>query len=105
MEAALVVPADIGIDTLYGKVHLGETPCGVIDFLPVDGDVVPPSAMLLDELLRLHEHAARAAAGVVDAPLVWLQKFDQRAHHRAGREELATALALRTGEAREKVLV
>ena len=35
-----------------------------------DRDVADPSAMLFDERFTLHEHAGRAAAGIVDSPLV-----------------------------------
>ena len=62
-------------------------------------------AVGLDELLALHEHAARAAAGVVDAALVGREHLDQHAHHARGRVELAAALALGAGEVGEEVLV
>ncbi len=45
----------------------------------------------LDELLALHEHAARAAARVVDATLVGGKHLDQHPHHVRGRVELAAA--------------
>ena len=62
-------------------------------------------AVRLDELLALHEHAARAAAGVVDAALVGRQHLDQHPDHAAGRVELAALLALGAGELGEEVLV
>ena len=58
-----------------------------------------------DELLRLDEHAARAAAGVVDAALVRFNHLDEQLHDRAGRVELASSLALLGGELAEEVLV
>ena len=61
--------------------------------------------MRLDELLAADEHAARAAAGIVDAALVGREHFHQHAHHPRGRVELAAALALGAGEAREEVFV
>ncbi len=73
--------------------------------LAVDGDVADAAAVLLDELFRLHEHAARAAAGVVDAALVGLDHLDQRADDRARRVELAAALAFRAGELAEEIFV
>ena len=53
----------------------------------------------------LDEHAAGAAAGVVDAALVGLQHLDQQPDDGSRRVELAAALALGPGEAAEKVLV
>ena len=61
--------------------------------------------MGLDELLALHEHAAGAAAGVVDAALVGLDHLDQQLDHAAGGVELAAALALSAGEPAQEVLV
>ena len=54
---------------------------------------------------RLHEHAAGAAAGVVDAALVRREHLDQHADDAAGRVELAALLALGAGELAEEVLV
>ncbi|MEA3220284.1 MAG: hypothetical protein OZX49_01390 [Immundisolibacter sp.] len=96
---------DLCVDAADGEVHLGQPPGGVVGLLAVDGDVAEPAGVGLDELLALHEHAARAAAGVVDAALVWSEHLDQHAHHVRGRVELAAALALGAGEAGEKVLV
>ena len=61
--------------------------------------------MRFDELLALHEHAARAAAGVEDAALVRREHLDQHADDVRRRVELAALLALGAGELREEVLV
>ena len=105
VEAALVVPADVGVDAAHGEVHLGQPPGGVVALLAVDGDVADAAAVALHERLGLHEHAARAAARVIDAALVRFQHFHQHAHDRAGRVELAAALALRAGEAAEEIFI
>ena len=57
------------------------------------------------ELLRLHEHAARAAARVIDAALVRLDHLDQHPNHRLRGEELAAALALGAREAGQEILI
>src|SRR5690606_32745104 len=57
VEAALVVPADIGVDAAHGQVHLGQAPGGVVALLAIDGDVADAPAMLQHKLLALHEHA------------------------------------------------
>ena len=100
-----VAVGDLRVDAADGEVHLGQPPGGVVGLLAVDGDVAELAAVGLDELLAADEHAARAAAGVVDAALVGREHLDQHAHHARGRVELAAALALGAGEAREEVLV
>jgi len=57
------------------------------------------------ELFGLDKHAARAAAGVIDAALVGLDHFDHHPHDRPGRVELAAALAFRTRKLTEKILI
>src|SRR5690554_567587 len=89
VEAALVVPANIGVDAAHGEVHLGQAPGGVVALLAVDGDVADATAMLQHELLALHEHAATAAAGIVDAALVGLEHLHQYLYYRARGVELA----------------
>ena len=80
-------------DPADGQVHPGEPPHGVVRLLPVDRDVAARVAavgvaggMGADEFDRLHEHARRAAAGIVDPPLVGLQQRDNAPQ----RAELAT---------------
>jgi hypothetical protein len=61
--------------------------------------------VLGDEPLRLHEHAAGAAARVIAPALVWRQRLHQHAHHRARGIELPALLALGEGELGEKVFI
>src|SRR5690625_1910510 len=105
VEAALVVPADIGVDASHGKVHLGQAPGGVVALLAIDGDVADAPAMLQHEFLALHEHAATAAAGVVDAALIGLEHLHQYLYHRARGVELAAALAFGVGALAVEVFV
>ena len=99
------VRPEVALEAADGEVHLGQAPRGGVALLLVDGDVAEAAAVLLHEALALHEHAARAAAGVVDAALVGLDHLDQQLDHAARRVELAAALALGAGEAPEEVLV
>ena len=64
-----------------------------------------PAAVGFHELFGLHEHAAGAAGGVVDAALVGSEHLDQEAHHAVWGVELAAVLALGAGEAGEEVFV
>ena len=60
------------VDAADGEVHARQAPGGVIRLLAVDRDVglglaavAVPLRVRLDELHGLHEHARRAAAGIV----------------------------------------
>ena len=88
-----------------GEVHLGKPPSGVVRLLPVDGNVGSrPAAVTIsaavraNELHRLHKHAGRAAAGVIDAPAVGLQHLDQQPHYAARRVELTAPAPFRQRE-------
>ena len=58
-----------------------------------------------DEVHRLHEHARRAAAGVVDASAVGLQHLHQQPDDGARGVELAALPSLQKGELPQEVLV
>ena len=88
-----------------GQVHVGQAPRGGVGLLAVDGDVARVAAVGFDELVGLHEHAARAATGVVDAVLVGFEHFDEDADDAARRIELAAELAFGLGELAEEVFV
>jgi hypothetical protein len=53
-----VTVGDVGVDASDREVHLRKAPSGVVRLLAVDGDLADPAAVILDELLGLHEHAA-----------------------------------------------
>ena len=105
METALVIPPNVCVDAAHREVHLGEPPGCVVALLPVNGDVADTPAMLFDELLGLHEHAAGAAAGVIDAALVGFQHLYKQPDDGAGRVKFAAALALGAGEAAEEIFI
>ncbi len=103
---------DLTLDAADGQVHLGQPPGGVVRLLAVNRDVGTSAAAVAvagrvgtDELDRLHEHAAGAAAGVVDAAAVGLEHLDQQFDDTTRGEELTTLLALGAGELRQEVLV
>src|SRR5947207_15908787 len=68
-------------------------------------DVAELAAMGFDEFLRLHEHAAGTAAGIVDAAFVGSEHLDQEANDALRSVELSAFLALRAGELAEEVFV
>jgi hypothetical protein len=100
-----VAVGDLRVDAADREVHLREAPRRVVRFLPVDRDVADLAAVRLDELLAADEHAAGAAARVVDAALVGREHLDEDADDAGRGVELAGALALGAGEAGEEVLV
>ena len=51
MKTARAIPADIGVDAVNGKVHLGEPPGGVVDLLPKDRQVQRIAAVIFDKFL------------------------------------------------------
>ena len=108
-----VAARDVAAHGADGEVHSGQPPGGVVGFLPVDGDFPDGAAFVFiaaagagaDEFGGLNEHAGRAAAGVIDAPAIGLEHFDEQPNDGARGVELAAALALRAGEALQEVLI
>jgi len=69
-EGVGVFLADVRLDAADGEVHDGQAAGGGVALLAVDADVAEFAAVGLHEFFRLHEHAAGAAGGVVDAAFV-----------------------------------
>ena len=61
--------------------------------------------MGFDEFLRLHEHTAGAAAGIVDAAFVGREHLDEEADDALRRIELAAFLSFGAGKLAEEVFV
>ena len=104
-EGVGVLGAEVGLDAAQGEVHDGEAAGGGVALLAVDADVAELAAVGFDEFFRLHEHAAGAAGGVVDAAFVGGEHLDEAAHDAGRGVELAAVLALGAGEAGEEILV
>ena len=100
-----VLLAQVRVDAPDGEVHGRHLPRGGVALLAVDRQVIDVALVALHEFGRLNEHAARAAAGIVDAPMVGLDDLDERPDNAGGRVELARVLALRLRELGEAVLV
>ena len=97
--------AEVGGEPAHGEVHLGQLVGGGGELLPVDGDVLGAAVVAFDKLDRLHEHAAGAAAGVVDLAFVGLDHFGDEIDDALGGVELAPELALGGGELAEEVFI
>ena len=104
-EGVGVFLADVGLDAAEGQIHDGQTTRGGVALLAVDGNVAELAAVRFDEFLRLHEHAAGAAGGVVDAAFVRREHLDEAAHHAGRRVELAAVPAFGAGETSEEIFV
>jgi hypothetical protein len=103
----------VGISLAYvtrqpvdGEVHLAEAN-GIVGLLlsencNLGGRVF---VMVFDEARALYEHATRAASRIEDAPVEWLDNFDDQFDQRSGREELAAFRAFCLRELAEEVFV
>ena len=61
--------------------------------------------MVIDELGTLHEHTARAAAGIIDTTLERLQDLDNGAYDTAGRIEFSCILTFHRSELLQTVFI
>ena len=104
-EGVGVLGAEVGFDSTQGQVHHGQAAGGGVALLAVDADIAQLATVGFHEFFRLHEHAARAAAGVVDAALVGREHGDQAADDTGRGVELAAVLALGAGELGKEVFV
>lgn len=73
--------------------------------LPVDGDVPARPLVMVHEVDGLHEHAAAAAARVVDLATERLYHLNDKLDDGLGRVELSLALAFLQSELCQVVLV
>ena len=105
LERALFVPRDMRFDAANGHVHHGQPPCGVIGFLPINGNVADASAVGFHEFFALHEHPARPAARIKHAAFVGRENFNQQPDDMARGVKLAALLALGAGELAQKVFI
>ena len=104
-EAVGGLRSEVGLDAADGEVHVRQPPRRRVGLLAEDRDVGLLPTVRLHEAFGLNEHTRRAAAGIVDAPLVGFEHLDEEPHDAARREELAAELALGLGELAEEVLV
>jgi hypothetical protein len=95
-----------GADAVQQHVHLGDGPHRAVELLPEQVGLAAVFAVLVDVFLGGDQHAAGAAAGVVDVVLeLGLDQPHHHPHHRARRVELAAFLAGRVGELADQVFV
>ena len=91
---------------MYGEVDLGQLSGRLVLLVTVERyplHRVP--ALGLDEVARLHEHAARAGGGVEDDTVIRLDNVDDGLHDRRRCEELAVVVRALLGKLGEKILV
>src|SRR5437870_13577497 len=97
--------AEISFDAADGEVHHGEAARSGVALLAVDADVAELAAMGFDEFFRLHEHAARTAAGIVNPAFVGSEHLDEESHDALRGVELAAFLALGARELTQEIFV
>ena len=105
---AVHLPAvpDVALEAVHREVHPGEA-SGFVGLLDaVDGEFCAGILFVFrDEPGRRDEHAARAARGVQDAPVVGLDDFGEEADDAGRGVELAAFLALGARKLAEEVFV
>ena len=105
-ERIFVVFAEVCVDAADGHVHFRHFPGVGVGLLSVNAYIVAVAAMVLDKLDALHEHAAGAAARVIDAfAFARLEDFDDGFHDACGGVEFAALHAFVTRELRDAVFV
>src|SRR5207302_8904992 len=104
-EGVSLLFAKVGFDAAEGEVHHGETTRGGVALLTVDADVAELATVGFDEFFRLHEHAARTAAGIVHTAFVGSEHLDEEPHDALRSIELAAFLAFGAGEPAEEIFV
>ena len=105
-ERICVVFAEVRIDAADGHVHFCHFPGVRVGLLSVNTYVVAVAAVVLDKLDALHEHAARTAAGVIDAlAFARLENFDDGFHDACGGVEFAALDAFVACELRDAIFV
>jgi len=97
--------AEVSLNTANGKVHLRHFPCSRVGVLTKDGNLVDIATVVFDEFCRLDEHAAGAAARVINAPIKRLQNFNKGSHNTGGSIELTGKFAFLFGKLGEAIFV
>ncbi|MGA7394413.1 MAG: hypothetical protein WBW78_17290 [Terrimicrobiaceae bacterium] len=102
----LAAVADVAFEAMHGEVQAAEA-AGFVGLLDaVDGEFRAGVLLVLGhEAGGRDEHAARAARGVEDAPVVGLDDFGEEADDAGRGVELAAFLALGAGEFAKEVFV
>jgi hypothetical protein len=69
-ERVGMLRAEVGLNAANRQIHDRQAAGGGVRFLAVDADVANAAAVFDHKLFRLHEHAAGAAARVVDTSFI-----------------------------------
>lgn len=105
-ERVFVVFAEVRIDAADGHVHLCHFPSVGVGLLAVNAYVVAVAAVVLNEFDALHEHAAGAAARVIDAfAFARFEDAHDGFHDTCGGVEFAALHAFVACELRDAVFV
>src|SRR5215469_6184702 len=105
LEGVCVVWSQVGLNASNSKIHFRQAPGRRVGLLSKNREVAEAASVRLDEFLRLDEHAAGAAAGVVDSALVWFDHLYQQLDHRLRCIELAAAFSFGAGKLAEEVFI
>ena len=104
-EGGVAFRSEVVADAAQGQVHLCQPVGGCLLFLSIHidaADVAPPG---FHQLRALYEHAARAAARVVEGAVERLYHGGDETHHVMGRVELTLFLGGIDGKLLEEILI
>ena len=105
-EGVGVIIAEIRVHAADRHIDLCHLPGVRVCLLPIDGKRPAPPAMGLKKFRALDEHAAAAAAWVINAAVLeGLQDFNQRPHDAARGIEFTAALAFLRGKLSDAVFI
>ena len=80
----IVLFSQVMRDTANSQVHFAESPCIRVAFLTNDRNICSVALMTFHKFMRLHEHASRTTAGIINRPAERFNHFCNQLHH-AGR--------------------
>ena len=102
----LVPGPDLALQPVHGEVDLGDPRGRLVLLVAVEGHSFHRVAVFsLDEVARLHEHAARAAGGIEDHAVVGLDHVDDGLDDGGRGEKLAVIVRALLRELGEEVFV
>ncbi len=97
---------DIAFQSVDGEVHFSQANSCRILFLTVKGDALLRDFMhTFNKVSTLNEHAARAAGGIQNLPVIRFYDIDNHLHKRHWSEKFTVIMCLLIRELGEKILV
>ena len=104
-ESVVGLHAEVCRNAANRQIHFSQFERGGRTFLPVNRNVLRITVVALHKLHRLHKHSSRAAAGVVNLPLVGLDQLRNQVDNALGRVEFALSFAFSQCEVAQEIFI